>query len=71
MSPVRYELGFYIPEDAIRHSHRRAILRSNIDLNIDHETCVSNYTKSVTNLLYLCKCIFILIDFLFTCVLHD
>jgi hypothetical protein len=23
MSPVKYELGFYIPEDAILHSHRR------------------------------------------------
>jgi hypothetical protein len=23
MSPVRYELGFYIPEDGILHSHRR------------------------------------------------
>jgi hypothetical protein len=22
MSPVRYELGFYIPEDDILHSHR-------------------------------------------------
>jgi hypothetical protein len=23
MSPVKYELGFYIPEDGILHSHRR------------------------------------------------
>jgi hypothetical protein len=23
MSPVRYELGFHIPEDGILHSHRR------------------------------------------------
>jgi hypothetical protein len=23
MSPVRYELGFYIPEDDLLHSHRR------------------------------------------------
>jgi hypothetical protein len=23
MSPVRYELGFYIPEDGILHSHRQ------------------------------------------------
>jgi hypothetical protein len=23
VSPVRYELGFYIPEDGILHSHRR------------------------------------------------
>jgi hypothetical protein len=25
--PVRYELGFYIPEDGILHSHRRENLR--------------------------------------------
>jgi hypothetical protein len=28
MFPVRHELGFYIPEDGIRHSHRREILKS-------------------------------------------
>jgi hypothetical protein len=28
MSPVKYELGFYIPEDAILHSHRRENLKS-------------------------------------------
>jgi hypothetical protein len=28
MSPVKYELGFYIPEDDILHSHRREILKS-------------------------------------------
>jgi hypothetical protein len=27
MSPVKYELGFYIPEDGILHSHRREKLR--------------------------------------------
>jgi hypothetical protein len=27
MSPVRYGLGFYIPEDAILHSHRRESLK--------------------------------------------
>jgi hypothetical protein len=26
--PVKYELGFYIPEDAILHSHSRENLRS-------------------------------------------
>jgi hypothetical protein len=29
VSPVKYELGFYIPEDDIRHSHRRENLNSN------------------------------------------
>jgi hypothetical protein len=28
MSPVKYELGFYIPEDDILHSHRRESLKS-------------------------------------------
>jgi hypothetical protein len=32
VSPVRYELGFYIPEDDILHSHRRGNLRSYIAL---------------------------------------
>jgi hypothetical protein len=28
VSPVKYELGFYIPEDDILHSHRRENLKS-------------------------------------------
>jgi hypothetical protein len=28
MSPVKYELGFYIPEDVILHSHSREHLKS-------------------------------------------
>jgi hypothetical protein len=32
VSPVRYELGFYISEDGILHSHRRANLKSYIAL---------------------------------------
>jgi hypothetical protein len=28
MSPVKYELGFYIPEDAILHSYRLETLKS-------------------------------------------
>jgi hypothetical protein len=28
VSPVRYELGFYIPEDGILHSHRRENLKT-------------------------------------------
>jgi hypothetical protein len=27
VSPMKYELGFYIPEDDILHSHRRENLR--------------------------------------------
>jgi hypothetical protein len=28
VSPVKYELGFYIPEHGILHSHRRESLKS-------------------------------------------
>jgi hypothetical protein len=28
VSPVKYEPGFYIPEDGILHSHRREHLKS-------------------------------------------
>jgi hypothetical protein len=31
VSPVKYELGFYIPEDDILHSHCRENLRADID----------------------------------------
>jgi hypothetical protein len=30
VSPVKYELSFYIPEDGILHSHRRENLKSDI-----------------------------------------
>jgi hypothetical protein len=32
MSPMRYELGFYIPEDGILHSYRRENLTSDMDI---------------------------------------
>jgi hypothetical protein len=32
VSPMRYELGFYIPEDAILHSDRRENLKPYIEL---------------------------------------
>jgi hypothetical protein len=32
MFPVRYELGFFIPEDRILHRHRRGSLKSHIAL---------------------------------------
>jgi hypothetical protein len=32
VSPVKYGLGFYIPEDGIRHSHGRGNLKSYIAL---------------------------------------
>jgi hypothetical protein len=35
--PVRYELGFYIPEDGVLHSHRRENLRSYKTVGSDRE----------------------------------
>jgi hypothetical protein len=32
MSPIRYELGLYIPKDGILHSHRRENFKSYIAL---------------------------------------
>jgi hypothetical protein len=32
---VKYELGFYIPEDDILHSHRRENLKSYIDTLVE------------------------------------
>jgi hypothetical protein len=32
VSPVKYEQGFYIPEDVILYSHRRENLKSYIPL---------------------------------------
>jgi hypothetical protein len=34
VSPVKYELGFYIPEDDILHSHCRENLKSCIELEV-------------------------------------
>jgi hypothetical protein len=34
VSPVKYKLGFYIPEDGIFHSHRRKALKYYTILNL-------------------------------------
>jgi hypothetical protein len=41
MSPVRYELGFYIPEDDILHIYRLENLKSYIDTNVSKTPDVS------------------------------
>jgi hypothetical protein len=41
MSPVKYELGFFIPEDGILHSHRRDYLKS---YNFVH-VCIAEFLK--------------------------
>jgi hypothetical protein len=39
VSHVKYELGFYIPEDDILHSHRRENLNSYTEMWPFSETC--------------------------------
>jgi hypothetical protein len=41
MFPVRYELGFYITEDGVLHSHRRENLKSYIAL-----TCLGSVAET-------------------------
>jgi hypothetical protein len=36
VSPMKYELGFYIPEDDILHSHRRENLKSYRHIIVKH-----------------------------------
>jgi hypothetical protein len=43
MSPVKYELGFYIPEDDILHSHRRENLIS-YQIHV-HSTCAPPHVQ--------------------------
>jgi hypothetical protein len=45
VSPVKYELDFYIPEDDILHSDRREDLKSYVDLFASLVT-TTNYNKS-------------------------
>jgi hypothetical protein len=48
MSPVGYELGFYIPEDDILHSHLRENLKSYVGL------CLAAYRTPIDTILALC-----------------
>jgi hypothetical protein len=48
VSPVRYELGFYIPEDDILHSHRHGYIRS----YLNRETQLKMSTLAVLNFHY-------------------
>jgi hypothetical protein len=45
VSPVRYELGFYIPEDAILHSHRRENLKSYEVTGVDSASDRNDYRE--------------------------
>jgi hypothetical protein len=50
VSPVRYELGFHIPEDDILHSHCRENLKPYVAKQIS-ENSGSAYCQSVQSLL--------------------
>jgi hypothetical protein len=52
VSPVRYEVGFYIPEDDILHSHRRENLKSYIFRNAfpDLSSCLSTPSLSASKI---------------------
>jgi hypothetical protein len=39
---VKYELGFYIPEDTILHSHRRENLKSYVPVHVSIRLRVMN-----------------------------
>jgi hypothetical protein len=38
MSPLRYELSFYMPEDGVLHSHRREYLKFYLYRNMFHSS---------------------------------
>jgi hypothetical protein len=48
VSPVKYELGFHIPEDSIHHSHCREDLKSYIALT----GCAIQWRRNVSPVRY-------------------
>jgi hypothetical protein len=50
VSPVKYELGFYIPEDDILHSHRRENLKSFMDSLSSEQAGMALHVNSMMNL---------------------
>jgi hypothetical protein len=51
VSPVKYELGFYIPEDGILHSHRRENLKSYKLIKL-----VGSIVSAYTGLCFMLRC---------------
>jgi hypothetical protein len=49
VSPVKYELGFYIPQDDILHCHRREIIESQhfIYINLAHSLIFMHSKQNV------------------------
>jgi hypothetical protein len=62
MSPVRYKLGFYIPEVRIVHSHRREYLKSYLKTCKSALCCIIfKYTSDIfgTHCVCVCVCVFV------------
>jgi hypothetical protein len=49
VSPVKYELGFYIPEDDILHSPRRENLKSYKLIPLENVTSASRSTRETSS----------------------
>jgi hypothetical protein len=59
VSPVKYELGFYTPEDDILHSHRRENLkyyeeacRANMNVGADRRRDLTLLSRITSDLLF-------------------
>jgi hypothetical protein len=49
VSPVRYELGLYIPEDGILHSHRHENLKSFFVVSVSYILWKRSYATFALN----------------------
>jgi hypothetical protein len=47
VSPVKYELGFYIPEDDILNSHRRENLKSYVQFSSFNQIFIMMHTVTM------------------------
>jgi hypothetical protein len=55
VSPVKYELGFYIPEGDILHSHRRENLKSYVPVLMFLMSVSFPRTQLVISYCFLCQ----------------
>jgi hypothetical protein len=60
VSPVKYELGFYIPEDGLHNSHRRENLKS---YGINLFQCVCSLSARTRSCVCLCVCVCVCVVF--------
>jgi hypothetical protein len=67
MFPVRYELGFYIPEDSIFNSDGSETLKSYLLITLVHICSVSSTTMETVCIIPICDRLF----YLRNCVFWD